>query len=269
MRKNPKEILEVFKNYIYEKDNSVYINNIKTFLDAEVYLKKLIKLNNLHLAKVDNFRENCYVQAIALEKGIKIGRIDGIYGDLTDNAIKCLIEGFDIASFVRPDEEDTLSVIKTTNVKWPKYKDIRQFYGAEGSNQVRLTTAYPLILDWSPNVIIKSFSCHKLVHDTFGELFEKTLDVYGQYAVNKLGLNRFGGCLNVRPMKGSSNMSVHSWGVAIDLYPSMNQLHWKSDKALFAKKEYDDFWQIVSKLGLTSLGKQRNFDWMHIQAVDL
>jgi hypothetical protein len=79
----------------------------------------------------------------------------------------------------------------------------------------------------------------------------------------------FGGCLNVRKMRGGSAWSIHSWGAAIDLDPDNNQLKWASPKATFSKKEYEPFWKIVEAEGWTSLGRRRNYDWMHFQAAYL
>jgi hypothetical protein len=79
----------------------------------------------------------------------------------------------------------------------------------------------------------------------------------------------FGGCVNVRRMRGGSSWSIHSWGAAVDLDPDNNQLKWSKPKATFSRTEYNDFWKIVESEGWTSLGRARNFDWMHFQAAYL
>jgi hypothetical protein len=58
-------------------------------------------------------------------------------------------------------------------------------------------------------------------------------------------------------------------GAAIDLDPDNNQLKWPQPKATLSRAEYNDFWKIVESEGWTSLGKERNFDWMHFQAAYL
>jgi hypothetical protein len=100
------------------------------------------------------------------------------------------------------------------------------------------------------------------------KIFESTLSTYG-VDIETLGLNLFGGCLNVRKMRGGSSWSIHSWGAAIDLDPDNNQLRWDNNKATFAKSDYDPFWEIVEKEGWTSLGRRKNYDWMHFQAARL
>jgi hypothetical protein len=51
--------------------------------------------------------------------------------------------------------------------------------------------------------------------------------------------------------------------------PEQNQLRWGKDRAVFAKPEYDKFWEIVEKHGGVSLGRERNYDWMHFQFIPL
>ncbi len=83
--------------------------------------------------------------------------------------------------------------------------------------------------------------------------------------MQRLRLDLFGGCLNVRKMRGGSSYSMHSWGIAVDLDPIRNKFRWDSRRASFARKEYLPFWEIVENHGATSLGLERDFDWMHFQ----
>jgi hypothetical protein len=66
-------------------------------------------------------------------------------------------------------------------------------------------------------------------------------------------------------MRGAKRYSLHSWGIAVDLASQYNKLHWHKPKALFSHKEYDPFWDIVERNGAYSLGKGRDFDYMHFQ----
>lgn len=141
------------------------------------------------------------------------------------------------------------------------------FYGPVGENQIPLILPYTLKLAWDSSVIVKKITCHKKVSSSLYSIFEKTLKVYGEKDLRKLRLDVFGGCLNVRKMRGSStSWSIHSWGAAIDLDPDNNQLRWGKDKATFARKEYDEFWKIVEAEKWVSLGRVRNMDYMHFQA---
>jgi hypothetical protein len=151
---------------------------------------------------------------------------------------------------------------------WPKqdYNSMNEFFGPIGQNQEKLELPYPLVLAWDASSIVKKATCNVKVHKSLYSIFENTLKTYGLKEIKKLRLDNFGGCLNVRKMRGGSSWSIHSWGAAIDLDPDKNQLKWGKDKATFAKKEYEPFWKIVESEGWISLGRKKNYDWMHFQA---
>lgn len=157
-------------------------------------------------------------------------------------------------------------------MRWPKqdYAAMVKYYGPVGENQTSLILPYPMYLAWDKNTIVKKLTCHEDVHDSLKNIFVKTLDHYGLERIKELRLDSFGGCLNVRKMRGGNSWSIHSWGAAVDLDPDRNQLKWGRDKAAFAKPEYDKFWQIViDDEKWVSLGRSRNYDWMHFQAANL
>lgn len=155
----------------------------------------------------------------------------------------------------------------TTN-NWPKqdYTSMINFYGPIGENQTTLVLPYSLKLAWDETVAVKRLTCHEKVAESLYTIFEKTLNVYGIKEIQKLRLDLFGGCLNVRKMRGGSSWSIHSWGAAVDIDPDNNQLKWGKDRASLAKPVYNDFWKIVEEEGWTSLGRKRNYDYMHFQA---
>ena len=93
-----------------------------------------------------------------------------------------------------------------------------------------------------------------------------TFNHYGYERIKDLRLDHWGGCLNVRRMSGGRKYSTHSWGIAVDYDPQHNRLKWGRDKAFFARPEYSKWWEFWENEGWTSLGRTRNFDWMHIQA---
>jgi hypothetical protein len=155
---------------------------------------------------------------------------------------------------------------------WPTQAGVRQFYGEPGNPDCTagmVELAYPMRIAWDKDQIIRRFRCHKKVEAPLRRIFQKTLDTYGIAEIQKLGLDLFGGCYNLRQMRGGSAWSMHSWGIAVDLDPERNQLKWGRDRAVFARPEYEPFWQIVESEGLVSLGRVKNFDWMHFQAARL
>lgn len=144
-----------------------------------------------------------------------------------------------------------------------------EFYGPVGENQTSLILPYPMVLAWDTGVVVKKITCHEKVKDSLSIIFENTLKAYGITSIKKLRLNLFGGCLNVRRMRGGSSWSMHSWGCAVDIDPEHNQLKWGKDKATLARSEYDLFWKIIEGEGWVSLGRERNYDYMHFQAAHL
>lgn len=151
--------------------------------------------------------------------------------------------------------------------KWPKqnYSELVRFYGEVGTNQTTLDLPYEMKLAWDLGKKIKRITCHVKVKDSLERIFKKTLEHYGLEKIQELRLDVFGGCLNVRKMRGGSSYSMHSWGIAVDLDPDRNQLKWGRDRAVFAKPDYEAFWKIVEDEGGVSLGRERNMDWMHFQ----
>ena len=120
-------------------------------------------------------------------------------------------------------------------------------------------------LAWDLDVKVTRMSCHKLVADKFLAVFNDLLCHYGYDEIVRLGIDLFGGCFNYRRMRGGSNWSLHSWGIAIDLDPARNKLRESKITARFARPEYKPMIDIFYKNGFISLGVERDFDWMHFE----
>ena len=96
-------------------------------------------------------------------------------------------------------------------------------------------------------------------------IWQRTLDYYGMQKIQELGINLFGGCLNVRPIRGGSTWSMHSWGIAVDIDPDRNALHTSWKDSQMSKPEYKKFVEFWYDEGAINLGKEANFDSMHFQ----
>jgi hypothetical protein len=70
-------------------------------------------------------------------------------------------------------------------------------------------------------------------------------------------------------MRRGSTPSIHSWGIAIDIYPAENGLYTPTGKALFSKPEYKEFIDIWYRHNFKSFGKEKGHDWMHFQVNDV
>lgn len=130
---------------------------------------------------------------------------------------------------------------------------------------VTINLPYPMKLAWDKSVKVTKMKCHKLVAANFLGFFNDLLAEYGYEKISELGIDIFGGCFNYRAMRGGTEFSRHSWGIAIDLDPDRNQLKETSQTARFARPEYAKLIELAYKNGFVSLGKERNYDWMHFE----
>ena len=141
-------------------------------------------------------------------------------------------------------------------------------YGFPTENPNYLTVLnlpYPMKLAWDKNVFVNKITCHKLVSDKLELIFKEILHYYGLEKIKELGIDIYGGCYDFRKMRGGNDYSRHSWGIAIDLDPERNLLKETSKTARFARKEYKPMIDIFYKYGFISLGREKNYDWMHFE----
>jgi len=124
---------------------------------------------------------------------------------------------------------------------------------------------YPMFLNWQTATYVTRISCHKAIAERLTNVFKEILLVYGLKRIKELQIDDFGGCFNYRLMRGGTQLSVHSWGLAIDLDPDRNLLRETSKTARFARHEYKPMIDIFYKHGFVNLGVEKNYDWMHFQ----
>ena len=210
--------------------------------------------------------------------GLYWGKIDGDFGARSKEAVrkfqrinpplkvdgipgrKTLAELFPEAM---PSRDEDTHARKRKNS--PRQEDVSKFYGRVGRNQTKIVLPYRMKLAWDLDKPVKEITCHRKVAVPMQHIFEETLDHYGLDGIHDLRLDLYGGCLNIRKMRGGSRYSMHAWGIAIDIDPAHNRFKWTRNRAHLSEKEYKPFWKIVKKHGATSLGQERNFDWMHFQ----
>ena len=216
-----------------------------------------------------------YLQLLCLDDGIEAGTIDGYWGPQTTYAVETLEyrdQHGQLPQSWRDNEPAPKDFVLPAQAQhWPRQAqaELIKFYGEPGQHQVALQLPYPHRLAWDVDQVITSFRCHEKVHDSLERVLTKVLAHYGQTQLHALHLDLWGGCLNVRKMRGGSNWSMHSWGIATDYDPANNQLKWGKDRAHLARPEYGVWWQLWEEEGWLSLGRARNYDWMHVQAARL
>lgn len=151
---------------------------------------------------------------------------------------------------------------------WPTQAGVTSFFGAPGGAKATAGTAifpFPFRIAWDTDTHVSKFSCHELCAEAFTSIFANAARHYGQAEMQRLRLDMFGGCFNPRKMRGGNAWSMHAWGIAVDLDPVRNDLKMTRLQAEFAKPEYIAFWNIVEAHGALSLGRARNYDFMHFQ----
>lgn len=191
--------------------------------------------------------------------GFDVGEVDGFVGPQTLYAL----EEWQNAQR----ERDGRPLNYSTH--WPRQKDMQHFYGDIGQHQTQIILPYSMKLAWNTHQVVSKMTLHEKCAQSALRVFTKVLEHYGQVKISELRLDLFGGSLNVRKMRGGTSWSIHSWGAAIDIDPENNQLRWTNEKASLDAPAYDFWWKCWEEEGWVSLGRQRNYDWMHVQAARL
>lgn len=216
------------------------------------------------------------------------GAIDGLSGPKTTAAVKkfqkyvgIVADGkLNVATQLKLDEQLTRIPDRVTPTpvrpihpdsvykRWPRETtdELTAFYGPVGTNQVMFEPPYPMVLAWEPKKAIKKFSCHKLVAESLYKILEDVKVIYKPEKIKEYGFDKFGGCLNVRTIRGGNRWSTHAWGIAIDIDPARNGLKTPWNQAFLGRPECDDFVAAFKAQGWYSLGHEKNYDAMHFQA---
>lgn len=207
-----------------------------------------------------------FVQHVATLEGINAGAIDGLWGPQTDSAVDELLYKLEHGKLPEPWRPEEFFGDDKSG-RWPLQNEaaMNAFYGEVGTNQGKANSPYPLKIAWDTDKIVTRFTCHQKVAPVVEKILQNVLDHYGLEEIQRLGLDLWGGALNVRKMRGGTKWSTHAWGTSIDWDPARNKLKWGRDKAELAKPEYEAWWKYWEDEGAVSLGREQNRDWMHVQ----
>lgn len=211
-------------------------------------------------------------QILYKERKIEVGKIDGkvgpsvIYAREVYNATlvttwRDKVE--EVAELQPPKPQVKIKVVSSS--VWPRQKDCMTFYGKVGTNQSKCQLPFPMKLAWDKGSKLNSYSCHSKVKDSMERVWQNVFDHYGYEKIKDLGLDLFGGCLNVRKMRGGSSWSMHAFGIACDIDPDRNSLHTSWKNSQMSKPEYKKYHEFWYNEGAINLGIERNIDSMHSQ----
>lgn len=134
-----------------------------------------------------------------------------------------------------------------------------------GTYLVSVPLPFPMRLAWDKDTKIKTIRVHKDVADSVAAIFTDILAYYGYEKIVELGIDLFGGSFAYRAMRGGNEWSKHAFAIALDLDPERNQLKETSATARFARAEYKPMIDIFYRHGWISLGREKNYDWMHFE----
>lgn len=194
--------------------------------------------------------------------GLGPGVLDGFWGTQTDGAyIEWRARGLGTGM---PDRDGGLP--------FGGQSGMQTRFGAPGGAMCtagQIVPPWPMVLAWDQRHRLGAIRCHQDVAASGQRAFDRIAATYDQVSIRALGLHLFGGCFNNRPVRGGTRKSTHAWGVAIDFDPMRNRLNWNAGQARLAQPDAVPFWEAWEAEGWTSLGRARDFDWMHVQAPGL
>ncbi len=212
------------------------------------------------------------LQLMCKDKGIDAEPVDGFWGPVTQNAYEGLLHLINTGK--KPDNWRDDEPSDANPHVWPRdtgnQKAMRDFYGQPGKPPIKkVRCPWTLKLAWDLGTRMNTVGVHTKVADSVSEVFEKVHAHYGDAELRRLRLDLFGGCFMPRRKRGGSTWSTHAFAVALDWDPARNQLKWGRDRASLDHRDYDFWWHSWEAQGWVSLGRSRNFDWMHVQAARL
>ena len=158
-----------------------------------------------------------------------------------------------------------------TAPEWPTQADVRSgksIFGKPGDESALVTINAPYTLYFEGQKVTR-IRVHKLIAAHVQAALTEVLEHYGQTRIKELSLDQYGGSYNYRSTATGRALSMHAWGVALDFHPDKNTYEMRAPYATLSSPECEAWWQIWERHGAVSLGRERDFDWMHLQFAKL
>ena len=153
------------------------------------------------------------------------------------------------------------------SVNRPGQENVKAMYGKPGEGPFT-TLVVPKGMNLTYDGILKTSirNVHTKVANSLSQAFQGIVSSYGEQRIKDLNIRLYSGTYNKRSKRGGTAWSLHSWGIAIDLYYPKNKLRMKAPEAAFSGPEYQTMIDIFEQNGWYSLGRAKNYDYMHFQA---
>lgn len=218
------------------------------------------------------------IKSIQLAVGVSA---DGIAGSKTlaavAAALKCPANWFAVQKCVGVVADGIAGVQTFTAISkalgvtpaptWPTQAEVRRgasCFGKPG-NEAALTSIvppYPLLYEGRA---VKNIRVHEAIAPHVLAALREVLEHYGLEEIHRLGLDLYGGCYNYRCTSSGKALSMHAWGIALDFSPAANAYNTHAPRASLSCKECERWWEIWESHGAVSLGRTKDYDWMHLQ----
>lgn len=129
------------------------------------------------------------------------------------------------------------------------------------ANVVKWVPPYPLFYSDGKRTPLKTLYLHKKVIDCFNAAFTEVKNNFTPAEIKENHLDISGGTFNYRLQRGGSSLSVHSWGIAIDMDPARNPFPRQWHEGMLNH----EFAMILEKNGIWWRGRPGDTDPMHFQ----
>lgn len=154
--------------------------------------------------------------------------------------------------------------VSSASHRWPRdtTAEMVAFYGQPGTGHTQIVPPYQLYYEGRP---LQRITVHQKIAEPVMRVLSRVLDEYGAENIRNLRLDVFDGCYNDRAKRGGTSRSVHAYAAALDFAAEWNPMHADHKTALFARPEYEGWFRAWEAEGAVSLGRARDFDYMHVQ----
>jgi hypothetical protein len=115
---------------------------------------------------------------------------------------------------------------------WPHQSECDSYYGNprvdnahwQAENLTMVRCPWRMVMG---QTIVQSIRIHRKCAASLGEVLADAWDAIGhsQFEAHRRGWDTYSGSYNFRPIRGSTHLSMHAYGCAIDFDGPHNQLH--------------------------------------------